>query len=237
MALNMTLQFCHEDQFILVINKPSCIHSVMLPEELHSESSKESIAKLLLEHYPEQADVSSKTEDAGLVNRLDYETSGLLLAARTKEVWIQLRSDLLAESIHKSYMALLDGELKDEIVINSYIGTPNRRAKKVKVYEKEPKKKERALPAKTRFTPVQYSSERNCTLVRAVAHSAKRHQIRAHAAHIGHPLCGDTLYGGSSGSSDQFYLHAEKIKFLHPITNELLDMSAPTPEQLVSTCF
>lgn len=224
------LEIVYEDDFILAINKPSGIHSVMIPE-----NPGPSIAQKLADADQSFTEISTKTEDSGLINRIDFHTSGILIAGKTKEAWLETRANLLSESVFKSYLACVEGKLED-IVIENYIGTPNRRAAKVKVYKKEPKKKDRALPANTEIKVLSHIEDKDVSFIRAIVHAGRRHQIRAHSGSINHPLVGDDLYGSSRNLSEvlgfdapHFFLHAERIKFIHPITKELIDIHAPIP--------
>ncbi|MCB0340254.1 MAG: RluA family pseudouridine synthase [Bdellovibrionales bacterium] len=226
------LEILYEDEFLFAINKPAEIHSVML-----EQSDSPSIAQILIESDPLWGEVSSKIEDAGLVNRLDFETSGILLAAKSKQIWIDLRATILSESVYKSYVALVEGHLCGQHEIDNFIGTSARRAKKVKVFLKEPRKKDRALPAKSEFVSLRYVEHFDATFVRAIIYCARRHQVRAHAQFLNHPLLGDELYGSTrnltetiGAKSPGFFLHGERMKFVHPVSNEIVDISAPIPD-------
>ncbi|RMD85157.1 MAG: RluA family pseudouridine synthase [Candidatus Dadabacteria bacterium] len=233
------LDIIYEDDYLLAINKPSGIHSAMLP----GEKGGESIAEILCNIDDSFVEASSKAEDCGLVNRLDFETSGILVAAKEKKAWIETRANVLAESVYKEYLCLTEGNLREEIEVDNYIGTPARRSDKVKVYKRKPRKKDRALPAKTLFSPVSYISNWGLTLVRVEISTGRRHQIRAHAAFAGYPLAGDDLYGSSVVLSEvikkpapKFFLHSYKMKFLHPHTKELITLEAPVPEPFREIC-
>lgn len=221
-----------EDPWLIAFNKPSGIHSVMNPN-----SKEMSVAELLASKEPGFLEVATKAEDAGFVHRLDFETSGILLAAKTREVWMTTRANLLAESVYKSYLCCVEGVVDKEGVIEGYIGNPNRSANKVKVFKKEPRKKDRALPARTEYKPLLVDADKDITFVQAVIHCARRHQVRAHLSHIGHPLLGDELYGSSrhmreiTGSDmPKFFLHAHVMKFVHPVTEELVTLKADIPQ-------
>lgn len=236
-----------EDQDLMVINKPAGLHSVRL-----TDSDNPSVAKWLTETRPEMAAIGNSPADAGLVQRLDFETSGLMLAAKSSAIWQRLHKSILAGEIHKSYFCAVEGILEQQkISIESLIGSPYRRAKKMRVYPKDSLKKspKRFLDAKTVFELEQItnsgiaadsqivsgSCNLSACLLKVTAASARRHQIRAHAAFIKHPLIGDKLYGASLSLSDYpvaFFLQASSLEFRHPVSNQFLSFKIDLPEQI-----
>lgn len=175
------------------------------------------------------------------MNRLDYETSGILIAAKTRACWQALHQQIMEGAIYKSYLALVEGEFPASITLENYLGAPNRRAQRIRVYERQPPGRERALPARTEFFRLRHLPALGASLVKAVAHTARRHQIRAHAGHLGHPLVGDALYGSPRSLRDLlppseptdeiplFLLHAGEVRFEHPILRTPLTVTAPPP--------
>ena len=133
-----------EDGFLLAIYKPALVHSVSLPDGTGGRS----VADWLREQYPKLVEASEKPEDCGLIQRLDFETSGVIMGAKTREIWKLLREDLLAGNIAKKYLALLDGKLEGSKQIESFIGTPKRRGKRVYSYKEDPNNNTRVLRAK-----------------------------------------------------------------------------------------
>lgn len=226
------LEILFEDDFLFAVNKPPCVHSVM------QEGSREnSVAFALIQRYPAEAAVSLKEDDAGLVHRLDFETSGVLVAAKTREIWLALRELFSGELINKTYVALVEGEFPRSAEISSRLGSRHRHGKKVRVYS-ESSAAPRTQPAHTSFERLDFLPAHRCSVVRALLASGRRHQIRAHAAHIGHPLAGDRLYGSTLDLSEvvehpreslpAFLLHASSIIFPHPVTGESLQITAPS---------
>jgi 23S rRNA pseudouridine1911/1915/1917 synthase len=216
-----------EDERLLVIEKPACFHSV---RDLRSPQGR-SVADWLMAEYPGIERASLKAEDAGLINRLDFETSGLLLAAKDRESWEQLSLLLKSGRINKSYTILVEGEFPAKREVAGFIGSRYRHSKKVVVADVLPKGGKRFLEAKAVFARLEYAAQWDASLVRAEAHTARRHQIRAQAAHLGHPLVGDALYGSRRALGEvwqedahlpcpPFFLHAERIEFVHPYTRK-----------------
>ena len=230
------LDILYEDDSILVINKAPCSHSVM------QENSREnSVALLISKERPECISASANTDDCGLINRLDYETSGILIAAKNRSAWSLMRKMLLSEKISKKYLAVLDGHFIGEQSFESFLGSPYRRAGKIRVYRRKPGAKVRALFAKTTLRLIYYNEVKDFSLVEVSVESAKRHQIRAHSAAMGHPLSGDSLYGSKRSISSlfsssinsipipSFFLHASEVSFALPSTSRIIRISAPLP--------
>jgi 23S rRNA pseudouridine1911/1915/1917 synthase len=231
-----SLSLLYENDACYVLNKPSAIHSVSLPDD-----EKDTVAARLLALAPQLGKVGDKPSDAGLLQRLDFETSGVLLGAKSTEAWMSLREQLHAGLMSKYYVALVEGKFAAQRNINTYIGSPNRRATKVKVFGEKPRDKDRALPARSQFSLIHYFDQANVSLVRVQAHTARRHQVRAHASFAGHSLVGDALYGSTQSTESlahllslatreavpTFLLHAERIAFSDPQSNEKITVTAP----------
>jgi 23S rRNA-/tRNA-specific pseudouridylate synthase len=226
-----------EDEHLLVLNKPAMLHSVALPN-----GGGPSLAALLCEYLPGIENVSRKPEDGGLVQRLDFETSGAIIAAKTKIIWEKLFEALKAGEIEKSYLAVLEGKFSGQKELHTFIGSRSRRGDRVRVFEEEPRAKMRAQRAHSIFSAKNYLSKINATLVKISAPSAHRHQVRAHAGFLGHPLVGDEIYGSTRtliqlfasfeatpAELPTFLLHAALISFTHPATKEKITFDVPLP--------
>ena len=233
---SLSTKFLYEDEDLFVIEKPWGLHSVEV------EGGGESLAGQLLKLHPELAHASDKEGDAGLVQRLDFDTSGLLLGAKSRPMWSSLHEQLLGGRIEKYYKVLLSGELTKPLSISSFIGSPYRGGKKVRVYpdESSMRGKVRALWGETKIEPVQVDALGN-TVAIVKASPARRHQVRAHSAHCGHPLVGDSLYGANKLLRDlyteerTFFLHCSHLSFVHPTTRERVvftsDLQVPLPRE------
>jgi len=240
----LTLNILYEDDHLVVLNKSAGIHSCA-----NSKSDNHrSIAALLIKQSPQCSACSDKPEDGGLAHRLDFQTSGVLVAGKTREAWLRLREALSGKACTKRYLALLEGEVAADIKVEAYIGTPYRRARKVRAYASKPADRERALAATTEFHPQGFNSEVNVSLTEALIKSGRRHQIRTHAAHMGHPLLGDDLYGSCRKLTEAleveasiqlplFFLHAYAIDFEHPLTGQRVHVEAPLPPYCRSKLF
>jgi 23S rRNA-/tRNA-specific pseudouridylate synthase len=181
-----------ENSEFIVLDKPSLIHSTR-----STKTENYSVADFLIENNLTSEKASPNTADAGLVNRLDFETSGILIATKNQEAWRTFRKLYNAHEIAKTYLALVSGTLEKEVVVESFLGSAARSAKKIRSF-KDPKylrnrDQSRFRFAKTTITPI-YSNNDSFTIVQAKTSSGSRHQIRIHCAEMGHPLLGDTLY-------------------------------------------
>ncbi len=163
---------------------------------------------------------------AGIVHRLDRDTSGLLVVAKSDAVHRALKELLAARQLHREYTALVDGHPSARTgTIDAPIGRDRRDRVLMSIDTDDPHEArthfeiERLLPA--------------AALLRVVLDTGRTHQIRVHLAAIGHPVCGDPQYGtaGQYGLKRQF-LHAGRLAFAHPVTGEPLDVRSPLPDDL-----
>ncbi len=216
------------NEFIF-INKPAGVHSVSL-----SSGGGASIADLIKSINPEATSYADKSEDSGLINRLDFDTSGILIGARSRQAWCLGRRLIKEEQVKKEYLVVLEGRFPEAEFVENYLGSPNRGASKVKVYRSKPAKSARALLCQTEFFLLKYHPALNLSLVRVGCPRAQRHQIRVHSAHLGYPLLGDSLYGARRSyldvvgdSSRKFCLHAERVVIDDAVLAEKVDVRAP----------
>jgi len=226
------LEILFEDEDLFLLNKPRAIHSISRSAADHSIVTKLLNIDSILDS--EQAALS----DAGLIQRLDFFTSGCLLGAKNEKTWQNLKQQIKTGLIRKQYLAILERNLTDCSVF-AFIGSPYRHAKKVKCYLPA-NSISRSLSARTEFSSgIQAGS--NCYLLEACALTGRRHQIRAHASFVGAPLVGDKIYGSSlelneelaflqNKDIDGFFLHAKGISFSHPKKQQPLSFVAKLPE-------
>lgn len=196
------LEILYEDEWLMVVHKPAGMLSVPGKNDL------DSILQRLHNLYP-------KATGPLIVHRLDMATSGLLLAAKTKEVHKELQALFETRLIQKRYTALLEGELEtDEGIIDLPI-CPNPMDRPRQMVSREYGKR-----AVTSYRVLERKDGK--TRVTFYPHTGRTHQLRVHAAHpegLNHPMVGDDLYGQPS---DRLYLHAAALEFVHPVTGEKL---------------
>ena len=165
-------------------------------------------------------------ERPGIVHRLDRGTSGLLVVAREPETHARLQRMIQDRELERTYLALADGRFRSRTgTIDAPIGRASRKRHRMAVNGASPRE------AKTHFE-VRESLRRD-TLLEVRLETGRTHQIRVHMEAIGHPLVGDSTYGGPDryGLERQF-LHSLRLAFLHPVTGDALSFEAPIPADL-----
>jgi 23S rRNA pseudouridine1911/1915/1917 synthase len=224
----LPLRIVHADGHVVVADKPAG-----MPSHPLKPGETGTAANALVGRFPELASVGPAPREGGLVHRLDTDTSGLLLAARTEAAHTLLRAQFAARTVEKGYLALVAGELQAGGEIEVPLAHDPHDARKVRAAsDPEWAEAHGARPAWTRFTPVERRA--GFTLVEVEIATGVLHQIRAHLAFIGHPLAGDALYGGPElpGLSRHF-LHAARLAFAHP-DGSRPRFDSPLPEDLAS---
>jgi 23S rRNA pseudouridine1911/1915/1917 synthase len=207
-----------QDEHLLVVDKPAGL--VVHPARGHREGT---LSQLL----SAAAGVGGGDPDRpGIVHRLDRDTSGLLVVARSEEVHRLLQAALRKRLIEREYLALVEGRPPARTgTIEAPIGRDPRVRTRMAVGGVAPRE------ARTHFTLER--ALRGASLLRLRLDTGRTHQIRVHLQAIGHPVCGDPEYGtpGLLGLERQF-LHATRLALHHPITGERLEISSPLPDDL-----
>ena len=224
------LQILFEDTFLVAVAKPSGLSTYPL-----QNGEKGTVANALAAQYPEMQGIGFSIREPGLLHRLDKETSGVLLAARSAFSFEQLRIQFEQERVVKIYKAVVQGRPASRGMIDKPIGSRTRRSNRVEVVGgQEPAHGVRGLrPAETRYRVIR-SGERY-SLVHLRMTTGARHQLRAHLSFLGHPVAGDRLYGsGSSGPPGEtkptrHLLHAAEIRFFHPEQGRTVRIRCPLP--------
>jgi 23S rRNA pseudouridine1911/1915/1917 synthase len=215
-ALPVTIEY--SDDSIIIVNKPSGLPSVALR---HTDT--QTVANFLLAQFPETAEAGSRPLEAGLVHRLDTETSGLLLAARTPAAYTALREQFRSRSVGKHYLAIVKGILKGQGQITHRLEPTGPRGQRMRLSTSE-----RGQEALTRYASLERLPHH--TVVRLTISTGVRHQIRVHLATLGHPLVGDKLYGETDQLAARLCLHAETLTFRHPASGRKFSYTSPPPE-------
>ena len=194
------------DDFVIV-DKPAGVPSHPLgPEE------RGTLAGALVARYPEMREVGYRKREPGILHRLDTGTSGVMLAARNERAFGELREELRAGRIEKRYLARCVGEVEAPRIIDAPIANDPRDRRKVRACS-DPREIRRLGAQSARTEILASTRSPGGTLVEVRANHARRHQIRVHLAHIGHPLLGDVLYGGPVfEAATHHLLHASMIR-------------------------
>ncbi|HEG4394288.1 TPA: 23S rRNA pseudouridine(1911/1915/1917) synthase RluD [Morganella morganii] len=226
---NLPLNIVYEDDDILVINKPRDF--VVHPGAGNPDGT---VLNALLYHYPDIADVPR----AGIVHRLDKDTTGLMVVAKTVPAQTRLVESLQLREITREYEAVANGRMTAGGKVEEPISRHPTKRTHMAV---NPMGK----PALTHYRVMEHF--RAHTRLRLRLETGRTHQIRVHMAHINHPLVGDQLYGGRprplKGASDEFRdalrefdrqaLHATMLRLYHPITGIQMEWHAPIPDDMV----
>jgi 23S rRNA pseudouridine1911/1915/1917 synthase len=231
---NIALPVLFEDEHLIAVAKPPNIpaHPLSLEE---SQTALNGIVALA----PETAFAGDLACEGGLVHRLDNETSGILVAAKTLEAFVALRAVFRSQQATKTYLALVVGELKNDCEIEFPIAHHASHAKKMVAVGSETPD---ALHNAFRGTPREARSHVSImerflgfTLVSVKISHGQRHQIRAHLAAIGFPICSDAIYLPATSREhcsaiiSRHALHAWKAQFPHPAKKCLVSIEAPLP--------
>lgn len=228
-AENIPLNIVYEDDDIIVINKPKDL--VVHPGAGNPNGT---VLNALLYHYPPIVEVPR----AGIVHRLDKDTTGLMVVAKTIPAQTKLVRDLQKRKITREYEAVASGIMTKGGTVDQPMA---RHATKRTLMAVHPMGK----PAVTHYRIME--NYRNYTRLRLRLETGRTHQIRVHMAHIAHPLLGDQTYGGRprppKNASEDFMevlrnfkrqaLHAVMLRLAHPITGEMMEWYAPLPDDFV----
>ncbi len=232
MAANMVypnadihLSYIYEDEYLLAVNKPAGMPSY--PNRPHE---RETLANGLVAAYPSQASIGDTPLAAGVLHRLDTNTSGLTLVARTQEVFDALRAAFSERAIEKTYLACVQGRVTEAGRLDhELVHNPLRRGQMLDAAQV--KNPDRPMRAVTRFKPIKQFA--NATLLEVGIRTGVTHQIRCQLALSGHPIIGDELYGARAVEGfARHWLHASAIEFTHPVTREAVRIEAAVPREL-----
>jgi 23S rRNA pseudouridine1911/1915/1917 synthase len=208
----------YEDEHLLVVDKPAGV--VVHPARGHWSGT-------LAQALAGRGAGGEEPWRAGIVHRLDRDTSGLLVVAKSDEVHRALKEELKQRKLHREYLALVEGRPPARTgTVEAPIGRHRRERTLMSIDTAEPRE------ARTHFAVERGLPD--STLLRVVLDTGRTHQIRVHMAAIGHPVAGDRQYGtpGLYGLERQF-LHAARLAFTHPVTGEPIDVSSALPADLV----
>jgi 23S rRNA pseudouridine1911/1915/1917 synthase len=215
------LQVVFEDPVLLVVDKP-----VGLVVHPGSGNPHGTLLNALLHHAPQVAELPR----AGIVHRLDKDTSGLLVVAKTLTAYTDLVRQLQARTVKREYLALVYGELDHPGTVEAPLARDpfNRTKRTVHAMGK---------PAVTHYEVIERFP--GVTLLRCRLETGRTHQIRVHMQHIGHPLVGDTVYSASRRGHMKLpfprqALHAERLGLVHPVSGEYLQWETPLPPDFAS---
>ena len=208
----MSIRIVYEDADILVINKPSGL----ITHPKNAEDKQESVTGWVVSKNTEIKNVGEDPLRPGLVHRLDKDTSGLLVIAKTQDSFLYLKNLFQDKKIKKFYLALVSGKPREpKGIIDAPMGRIGmKRTTQVRGNKKLKDKKEAVTEYKT------LKNFHNFTLLEVSPHTGRTHQIRVHLKSIGTPVAGDPLYGHKNPNGpnepERLFLHAYKLQFISP---------------------
>ncbi len=216
------LDIIYEDEQLLVLNKPAGM--VVHPAPGHPSGT---LVNALLSYHPPIARVGPR-DRAGIVHRLDKETSGVLVVAKVEATLVALQEQFRDREVEKTYVALVHHRVQpSEGIIEVPIG-------------RHPRHRQRMAPraegkyARTRYRALEFFRE--YTLLELHPYTGRTHQVRVHLSWLGHPVVGDTVYGHRDQPllKERHFLHAYRLRFVHPVAGDKLAFEAPLPEELAN---
>ncbi|MBQ2943830.1 MAG: RluA family pseudouridine synthase [Ruminococcus sp.] len=221
---DIPLDIVYEDEDIIVVNKPKGM--VVHPAAGNPDST---LVNALLFHCKGQLSGINGVMRPGIVHRIDKNTSGLLVVAKSDRAHISLSEQIKEHSMTREYRAIIYGHLKDaEGSIDAPIGRSATDRKRMCVTDKNSKN------AITHYTVLE--EMKDFSYISCKLETGRTHQIRVHMSYVGHPLAGDDVYGPKKVITELSgqCLHAKRLGFLHPVTGQYLEFDSDLPEYFIS---
>ena len=215
---NIPIDIVYEDDCLLVVNKPKGM--VVHPAAGNPDGT---LVNALMYHCAGRLSSINGVIRPGIVHRIDKNTSGLLMVAKTDEAHNFLAEQIKEHSFKREYVAVICGRFKEQFgTIDAPIGRHPIDRKKMCVTDKNSKH------AVTHYETIEEYPK--YSLVKFRLETGRTHQIRVHCAHLGHPILGDDVYGKPIKDFEGQCLHAKKLGFIHPKTNELMEFDSEIPQ-------
>ncbi|MFC4426068.1 RluA family pseudouridine synthase [Deinococcus navajonensis] len=230
-AEDVPLDVLYEDEALIAVNKPPGMITHPAPGVTSGTLVNALLGRMAL---PEQPEFDSEAGyRPGIVHRLDKDTSGVIVVAKTVEAHARLAAAFKDRSTHKTYLAIAAGQWSAQapVQVAVPIGRHPVQRQRMTVGGTHPRE------AQTLFTPLAAHPDghgRTLALVRAQPRTGRTHQIRVHLGHLGSPILGDPVYGRASEVMPRHALHAQFLTLPHPVSGQPLHLHAPTPDDLLN---
>lgn len=228
---DLPLALLHEDDTLLAVDKPAGLDC-----QPNTPGETDTLANALLARFPDLAGIGDGPLTCGILHRIDRDTSGLVLVARTQAAYTALRAQFAAHTVEKHYLALAQGTLSAPGHLENLLAhnprCPGRMIDATRWHDAK-----RPMRAVTDYRPLRALKLHGTpfTLLDVTIYTGVTHQIRAQLSLAGHPLLGDQRYGGLQlPNFPRHFLHAASASFTHPTTGAPLTLSAPLPADLTA---
>jgi 23S rRNA pseudouridine1911/1915/1917 synthase len=217
----ISLDILYSDEHLAVIEKPSGL--IVHPG---AGRSRNTLVHALVFHFPEMKNIGPEGRP-GIVHRLDMETSGILVAAKSEMAYKELQKQFKKREIEKKYLGLVRGKVRQqEGSITWAVGRHAKHRERMSIKTRKPRAAETQFRVKKRF--------RDCTLMDIKPITGRTHQIRVHFSAFGHPVVGDSRYGRSKSKirCSRLFLHAYWLALVHPHSGRRMEFFSPLPKRL-----
>lgn len=213
--LNKRIDILYEDDNLLIINKPNQIH-------IHSDGNENidnTLSNMVSNYYIKK----NLNMPVRYIHRLDYETTGIIIFAKDPLTMSYLSNKLVSHELRRDYLAFVEGKILSDMIIDKPIGR-NRHDSRKYLISKNGK------PAITNLQVIEVYKNRS--LVRLSLKTGRTHQIRVHLTSTGHPLLGDSLYGGNTKYISRVALHSYYVNFINPVTGKKIEQYCKLPPDM-----
>ena len=217
---DIPLDIVYEDEYLMVINKPSGMVTHPAPGNYHK-----TLVNALMHHCQNLSSINGNIRP-GIVHRIDADTSGLLLIAKNDEVHNDLAKQISDKTVVRKYLCLVHGIItEDTATIDAPIGRDPKHRKKMTVTADNSKNAITHIKVLARY--------KDSTLIECRLETGRTHQIRVHMNYINHPVVNDPVYGHIKMDNESFgqMLHAKEIGFVHPVTKKFMDFTVNPPKE------
>ena len=217
---NIPLDILYEDDDVLIVNKPKGM--VVHPSAGHYSGT---LVNAIMYHCKDTLSGINGEIRPGIVHRIDMDTTGSLIVCKNDEAHVNIAQQIKEHSVNRIYVGIVCGNVKEDSgTVEGAIGRHPIERKKMAINEKNGK------PAITHYKVLERF--KNYTYMQFKLETGRTHQIRVHFSHLGHILVGDELYGGNHDLIDRQALHCHHLQFVHPFTDELIDIELEMPEDM-----
>ncbi len=227
----LPLALCFADEALLAVDKPAAMDcQPNAPEE------RETLANALLARYPELRGIGDGPLTCGILHRIDRDTSGLVLVARSQAVYAALRAQFAEHTVVKRYVALVSGEVRQPLRLENFLAH-NPRCPGRMIDATRWRDAKRPMFARSDVRPLRgfRLAGQAVSLLEVTIRTGVTHQIRAQLSLAGHPIVGDRRYGGRQlPDFPRHFLHAAEVTFTHPLSQAPLTLRAPLPPTLAA---